>query len=52
MAVQSKLLEDEKLFAFLDDVYVICRPSRVQEVFQLLETELRSRVSISMHPFG
>ena len=33
----------------LDDVYVICRPSRVQEVFQLLETELRSRASISIH---
>ena len=49
VAVQSKLLEDEKLFAFLDDVYVICRPSRVQEVFQLLETELRSRASISIH---
>ena len=48
VAVQSKLL-DEKLFAFLDDVYVICRPSRVQEVFQLLETELRSRASISIH---
>ena len=43
VAVQSKLNEDEKLFAFLDDVYVICRPTRVQEVFQLLETELRSR---------
>ena len=37
VAVQSKLNEDEKLFAFLDDVYVICRPTRVQEVFQLLE---------------
>ena len=32
VAVQSKLLEDEKLFAFLDNVHVICRPSRVQGV--------------------
>ena len=49
VAVQSKLLEDEKLFALLDDVYVICRLTRVQEVFQLLETELRCRASISIH---
>ena len=41
--------EGGELFAFLDDVYVICRPTRVQEVFQLLETELRSRASISIH---
>ena len=32
VAVQSKLNEDEKLFAFLDDVYVICRPTRVPVV--------------------
>ena len=32
VVVQSKLLEDEKLLAFLDDVHV-CRPSRVHEVF-------------------
>ena len=49
VAVQSKLKEDEKLFTFLDDVYVICRPARVQEVFQLLETELYSHACISIH---
>ena len=49
VAVQSKLKEDEKLFAFLDDVYVTCTPTRVEEVFQLLETELHRHACISIH---
>ena len=28
-AVQSKLRLDERLFALLDDIYVVCRPERV-----------------------
>ena len=49
VTVKSKLKEGEKLFAFLDDVYVICTPKRVLDVFRLLETELHNRVSISIH---
>ena len=33
VAVKAKLKEGERLFAFLDDVNVICTPSRVLEVF-------------------
>ena len=29
VSVKSQLEDEEKLFAFLDDVYVICRPTRV-----------------------
>ena len=33
VAVKAKLRTDEKLFAFLDDIYVVCRPDRVSSVF-------------------
>ena len=33
VAVKSKSKEGEKLFAFLDDGYVICTPKRVLDVF-------------------
>ena len=37
VSVKSQLEDGEKLFAFLDDVHVICRPTRVLQVFKLLE---------------
>ena len=30
----------ERIFAYLDDVYVICRPERVVEIFKILEEEM------------
>ena len=35
-AVQRQLQEGEHLFAFLDDVYVLCQPERVRVLFDLL----------------
>ena len=49
VSVRSKLKEGEKLFAFLDDVYVIVPPSRVLDVFRLLERELHEKACISVH---
>ena len=49
VSVKSHLEDGEKLFAFLDDVYVICRPARVLKVFRLLEHELSSKACISVH---
>ena len=37
VAVQASLLEGERLFAFLDDIYIVCAPSRVGEVYLLLQ---------------
>ena len=48
VTVKSKLKEGQKFFAFLDGVYVIWTPKRVLDVFQLLQTELHNRVSISI----
>ena len=47
--MKSQLEDGEKLFAFLDDVYVICRPTRVLQVFRLLEHELGRKVCICVH---
>ena len=49
VAVKAKLKEGERLFAFLDDVHVICTPSTVFPVFQLLEAELYNKAHISVH---
>ena len=39
--VQEQLGEGEFLFAFLDDVYAVCAPERVGEVYMALEKALR-----------
>ena len=41
--------ENEKLFAFLDDIYVVCDPDRVGDVHQLLQRELWVHARISLH---
>ena len=40
---------DEKVFAFLDDVYVTCAPERVWEVHRILEEEIFAHTQIKMH---
>ena len=47
--MKSQLEDEEKLFAFLDDVCVICRPTRVLQVFRLLEHELSRKACICVH---
>ena len=49
ISVQSQLRADDKLFASLDDVYVVCKPGRVGAVYKLLEVELRTRACINIH---
>ena len=39
----------EHLFAFLDDVYVLCQPERAREVFDLLESKLLEHIVIHLH---
>ena len=45
-AVQGRLLDGEKLFAYLDDVYIICQPDRVADVHAIVEEELFNRAHI------
>ena len=50
-AVEGRLTAGEKLFAFLDVIYLICQPDRVQDAHRILE-ELRTRVGIRVHHCG
>ena len=43
------LREGEKIFAFLDDVYLVCTPDRVLEVFRIIEIALWTHSKISVH---
>ena len=44
--INAQLQEGELLFAFLDDVYVLCQPERVKVVYQLVEKTLEKRTGI------
>ena len=39
VGVQAHLKAEERLFAFLDNIYVICSPERVGEVYLLLDEQ-------------
>ena len=48
-AAQGRMRVGERIFAYLDDVYVICRPERVVEVFKILEEEMLAHSEIRLH---
>ena len=48
-AVKDQLLEGERLFAFLDDIYVVTTPERVCHVYTLLHVELQRHSSIQIN---
>ena len=48
-AVQRNLRDGELLFSYLDDIYVLCRPDRARDVFDLLQEELRRHTGIECH---
>ena len=47
--VKEGLFPGELLFAFLDDVYVVCSPKRVRAVFDLLARELSEHAVIQLN---
>ena len=47
--VQNRLLPSEVLCAFLDDIYVVCRPERVGVVHTMLENALWRHARIQVH---
>ena len=40
VAIHSRLQDDEKLFAFLDDIYIVCTLARVEDVHKIMKEEL------------
>ena len=49
VSVQAQLQEGERLFAYLDDIYVVCAPERVGKVYLILEERLRTKTGINVH---
>ena len=49
MAVQSQLAAHERVFAFLDDVYIVTSPDRILAVYTILQAELWRHSRIRVH---
>ena len=49
VSLQLRLSPHERLFAFLDDIYLVCSPDRVLPIFQALEIELWVHSRIQIH---
>ena len=49
LAVQSQLLPNERLMAFLDDVYVVSEPERIGELHNTLRRDLWIHSRIQIH---
>ena len=47
--VKAHLNEGERLFAFLDDIYVLAKPGRIREIYNLLGERLFARSGIQLH---
>ena len=47
--VSEELLDSERLFAFMDDVYVCCGPDRVEDIHQSMEREMWDHARIQLH---
>ena len=48
-SISDRLLNSEKCFAFLDDIYLVCRPNRVAAVFEVARQELQRHTNIDIH---
>ena len=48
-AVRARLLSDERLLAFLDDVYVVAKPERVVDIYRILSEKLCEHVRIRIN---
>ena len=49
MAAQERLRLGERIFAFLDDVCIVCHPERVEAVVSILAAELWGHAQIQVH---
>ena len=48
-SIQDSLLDDEHLFAYLDDLYVVCSPERVAAIFKIIDEALEAYARIQVH---
>ena len=50
VATQERMIGNEKVFAYLDDVYFASGPGRVEQVQSIVSEELHNRAHIEVHP--
>ena len=48
-AVKAQMLPGEHLFAYLDDVYILCKPERVKKLYDLLEKALKDQTGLKLN---
>ena len=48
-AINARLRSGERMFAFLDDIYVVSKPDRVAEIYGIIEEELWRHARIRVH---
>ena len=48
-SISDRLMITEKNFAFLDDIYLVCRPDRVVAVCEIVRQELQRHTNIDIH---
>ena len=48
-SISDRLLITEKIFAFLDDIYLVCRPNRVAAVYEIVRQKLQRHTNIDIH---
>ena len=48
-AIAADLLPTERVCAFLDDIYVMCRPERVKDVYGIVERHLYTHTGIRLN---
>eukprot|EP00973_Karenia_brevis_P032408 4469203-Karenia_brevis.AAC.1 len=49
VAARATLREGEELFAFLDDIYVVCQPDRAKVIFDEVSRQLALNCGISVN---
>ena len=47
--VKGQLLQGEHLFAYLDDIYVLCKPERVKALYKLLKDTLKNNTGLDLN---
>ena len=48
-SISDRLLIMEKMFAFLDDISLVCRPNRVAAVYEIVRRELQRHTNVDIH---
>ena len=48
-AIANELLPTEKLCAFLDDVYLLCKPARVKYLYERVAHHLHEHTGVSLN---